>query len=105
MPLLILVALILFFVFGSPGKTVANMFWKNDVAPWEKVDAFYYPDKADLTDYNAVRDLGSVQACRDSVAALASANGDPGLTRGDYECGIERLEDFGGVGVYRVTTR
>ncbi len=105
MPLLILIAVVLFFVFGSPGKTVANMVWQNDAAPWEKVDAFYYPDKADLTNYEAARDLGSVQECRDSVGAMASANGDPGLTRGDYECGIERLEDFGGVGVYRVTTR
>lgn len=105
MPLLILAALILFFVFGSPGKTAADLLWQNDAAPWEKVDAFYYPDKADLTDFKAVRDLGSVQECRDSVLAMAAANGDPGLIRGDYECGVGKIKDFGGVGMYRVTTR
>ena len=105
MPLLILVAVVLFFVFGSPGKIAADMLWQNDAAPWEKVDAFYYPNKADLTDFIAVRDLESVQECRDSVLAMAAAIGDPGLTRGDYECGIGRIKDFGGMGMYRVTTR
>ncbi len=49
--------------------------------------------------------LGSVQECRDKVAAIAAANGDPILSRGDSECGIGKLQDFGGVGMYRATVR
>jgi hypothetical protein len=99
-------AIAAWFLFGSPSKDVANWFWSEDAAPWESVDAFYYPDRNDLE--RDVRQFGleDVGACRRWVYAQASAHEDPGITRGDYECGVGYLESLGyGLRVYRATVR
>jgi hypothetical protein len=105
MPFLIIAGVALWFLFGDPPKTVANMFWSDDVAPWETVDAFYYPDRSDLSIYQSQRGLPSVQRCRDWVYRAAAINGDVALSRGDYECGVEVVGTFGSISVYRITTR
>ena len=105
MPILILIAVGVWFVLGDPPKTVANWFWEYEAAPWETVDAFYYPDRNDLSKFQKVSGLSSVDGCRNSVRSMAANNGDASLTRGDYECGIELIDNFVGIGVYRYTTR
>lgn len=105
MPLIILAAIGLWFLFGQPAKTVANWLWGSDAAPWETVDAFYYPDANNLAIVNIVSDFDSVQACRDWVYSAAAANGDVGLERGDYECGVQKLDTYMGMLVYRTTVR
>lgn len=105
MPVIILAAIGLWFLFGHPATTVADWLWASDAAPWETVDAFYYPDRENLTAFNLISDFDSVQACRDWVYSAAAANGDPELERGDYECGIQKLDSFGGMSVYRATVR
>lgn len=99
------VLLLFWVVLGSPKEDVANFFWPSESAPWESVDAFYYPDRNNLTRVQKAQNVGSVEACRDLVYAWAAQNGDLGLHRGDYECGIGRLEDLGFATVYRVTVR
>lgn len=91
----------------SPQKTVANLFYANDAAPWETVDAFYYPDRADLTISQKMPDVAGVAGCRESVRYMASVNKDPQLLRGDYECGVGRIDssEYAGVNVYRLTVR
>lgn len=105
MPVLILIGIVLWFVFGAPSVTVANWFWKEDAAPWETVDAYYYPVRSNLADYRLVTGLGSVQECRRVVHSMASRNNDPGMIRGAYECGIQKTGEFGTMNVYRLTVR
>ncbi|MEO8531328.1 MAG: hypothetical protein ABI459_08890 [Deltaproteobacteria bacterium] len=69
-----------------------------------QVDAFYYPDRNDLSVYETFVDVGSVESCRDVVFAAAAGKGDPNLERGDYECGVGPTGDeFGGMKVYEET--
>jgi hypothetical protein len=83
--------------------TVANWWWPETAAPWETVDAFYYPNKSNLYLVQEQGGLESVDACRDWVRGAAFANGDPEMTRGDYECGIGKPEPYGSLKVYRAT--
>jgi len=99
----VILALILWFVFGDPGRTIAGWFWEYDAAPWERVDAFYYPDKSNLEKFQQHSNVGGVEECRTWVNAMASANGDPNLRRGDYECGVGEPKDKYGMKVYRTT--
>jgi hypothetical protein len=71
--------------------------------PWEKVDAFFYPDKTDLTKSIASYDVTDVDACRLWAQTMANQRGDSGFAHSDYECGIGRKGDV--PGTYRVTTR
>ncbi|MDW5315516.1 hypothetical protein [Rhizobium sp. PL01] len=91
----------------SPAKTIANLFYENDAAPWETVDAFYYPDRADLTISQSMPDVDGVAGCREIVRYMSSVNNDPQLLRGDYECGVGRIDkaEYAGVNVYRLTVR
>lgn len=104
-PLLILVALVAWWIFGSPAKNVADWIWDDDAAPWEAVDAYYYPNGSDLTVWRAMPGLSSVADCRTWVRGEASWNGDAGFIRGDYECAVGKLDDFAGLPVYRATVR
>ena len=86
---------IAFWVLSAAPSFLANTFWAETNAPWEKVDAFYYPDASDLTEWEEKMDVGSVQACRDWVEDAAAAKGDPNIDRGDYECGVGCKESDG----------
>ena len=105
MPLLIIIALSAWFLFADPPKNVANWLWSDDAAPWETVDAFYYPNRYDLSVHQSSLGLGSVQECRDWVSYAAGSYGDGSLSRGDYECAVEVIDSFGGMSVYRITVR
>lgn len=100
---LVTAAVGLWFWLGDPPKNVADWFYRDDAAPWETVDAYYYPSRADLSASRSILGLKDVQACRDWVYDQAAANHDALLTRGDYECGVGRLDAFMGVNVYRLT--
>ena len=89
----------------NPASTVANWFWSTSAAPWEEVDAFYYPNKYDLTVHQRGIDGGSLENCRAWVGAKAVLYNDPNLERGDYECGVGRLRTIGDLVVYRITVR
>jgi len=102
---IVIIAVGLWFFIGEPLKDVANLFWQEDAAPWETVDAFYYPSRSDLSDYLSHRGLTSVQECRDWVYSTAASRGDPNIVRGDYECGVEQIDSFGGLAVYRISVR
>jgi len=102
---IILIAVVLWFVFGEPGKNLADWIWEDTAAPWEEVDAFYYPDKSNLSIVHSSKGLESVDECRRWVSNAANENNDPNLERGDYECGVGFLEYFGELRVYRKTVR
>lgn len=87
--------LVLWVLFGHPLSFIANTFWSESNAPWEKVDAFYYPDASDLSVWESQVDVGSIQECRDWVENSASKNGDEDLRQGDYECGVGCKSDNG----------
>ena len=105
MPILILVVVGAWFIWGDPPKDVANWFWEYEAAPWETVDAFYYPNRNDLAKFQKVSGLSSVDACRTAVRSMAWNYGDASLTQGDYECGIEVVDYLGGIDIYRTTAR
>jgi hypothetical protein len=46
-------------------------------APWEKVSAYYYPNKEDLTVARRQYGLSSVDECRNWVFGQAATAGDP----------------------------
>ncbi len=91
-------------LFGTPGKDIANVFWSEAVAPWEDVDATYYP-AANLTDYERQPGLGSLEECREWVYQRAAEHGDPNLRQGDYECGVGFIRSAGPLYIYRQTLR
>jgi hypothetical protein len=103
----LLVAIVIggWFGFGNPKNTVAGCFWGSDPAPWEVVDAFYYPDRHNLSQSQRAMDVGGLDQCRAWVSRMASRNGDPRVTRGDYECAFGFVEKLGDVSVYRQTAR
>jgi hypothetical protein len=71
-----------------------------------QVDAFYYPNKNDLTKHEFFSNVGSVENCRAIVQQAAARRNDPGLQRGDYECGVDPTgEDFGEIKVYKDTVK
>lgn len=104
--LVLIVLVIGWFLLGNPSKDFANWFWPNDAAPWETVDAFFYPDRGDLLKFITQRDFGDLEACRDWVSAQAIAHNDPMMDRADYECGVGYIESGGGgLRIYRITVR
>lgn len=107
MRIAILVAVILglWFLFGRPSVDAANWFWPNSAAPWERVDAAYYPDRDNLSNAIEKHDLTDVDECRGWAYWQAGQHGDPSMQRGDYECGIGFLESWAGMQIYRVTIR
>lgn len=95
----------LWFWLGNPQRDVAEWFYKTDAAPWETVDAFYYPNKSNLSDWREALNLASAEECRAWVYAAAAINRDPALQRGDYECALGKPYDHSGLSVYRATIR
>ncbi len=72
----------------------------------DTVDAYYYPDKNDLSQHRSFLDVGSVEKCRVAVFHAATLNGDPRMLRGDYECAIGRTGDsLGDIKIYRETVK
>ena len=98
-----ILSLLIWAAIGDPAQTVANWLWPRSPAPWESVDAIYYPDKANQLVSVDNQDVGSLTRCRAWVISTAKQN-DPGLQRGDYQCGVgyrysERLN------IYRLMVR
>ena len=93
------------FVLGSPQDDVAGWFWPKGPAPWEEVDAFYYPDRYNLSISINHYNVETVENCRDWAYAEATFRRDPKMMRGDYECGVGQLEKFGSITVYRLTVQ
>jgi hypothetical protein len=78
----------------------------NDLVFPPRVDAFYYPNRNNLLKHEVMFGLKDVSACRDAVRLMARENGDPNLTRGDYECGVGFLRHAGdGLRVYKDTVK
>lgn len=69
----------------------------------EQVDAYFYPNRGDLTRSESRIDVGSVEACRDWAYARAAQIGDPSMQRSTYECGLGPRERGGSFTVYRET--
>ena len=103
MPALLFLAIAAWFLLGDPAKTTAGWIYPDRAAPWEPVDAFYYPSRYDLSRHQVQRDVDGVEACRSWAYSLAAGRGDPGMTRGTYECGVGKAEVRGGLNVYRLT--
>jgi hypothetical protein len=100
-----ILGLIVWGVLGNPTQTIAGWIWPHSPAPWEGVDAFYYPDKSNLTVSINNRDVGGLAQCRIWVSSAAVKQNDPQLERGDYECGVGYLDSQGSVNSYRLTVR
>jgi len=74
----------------------------------KRVDAFYYPDRINLSQFIEMLNVDSVEACRDWAYAQASKNGDAYMSVGDYECGVNLMKDssrYGGLRVYEKTVK
>jgi len=92
-------------IFGSPRTTIAGWIWPETAALWEKVDAYYYPDRNNLSVHRASYNVGGMDQCRQWVFSEAARLGDTGLKRGDYECGVGEIERIGDLTVYRITAK
>ena len=90
---------------GSPKQDVAGWVWPDGPAPWETVDAFYYPNRSALTVDQRRIDVGGLEECRAWVHAAAAARNDQRMERGDYECGVGFIRDVGELRMYRLTVR
>ena len=106
MPLIIGIAFVLWFWLGNPSRDIADWFWGYDAAPWEQVDAFYYPDRTDLRKYKSAPNVGSMDACRGWVRSTARMHDDPNLRLGDYMCAINpRFDETLNMNIYRTKDR
>lgn len=105
MPIVIILSFVIWAVVGSPLKDIANMIWKSDAAPWETVDAYYYPHRYNLGHFIMQPGLENVDACRVWVFKQARSYNDSSIVQGDYECGIQKLENLNGLSVYRTTVK
>lgn len=103
--LALVTVIIHYLIFGSFRRDAGNFFWPDDVAPWETVDAFYYPDARDPSRFESANGLEDKDQCRSWAQAAALRNQDPDFSEGDYECGIGKLDQFGSVTVYRIIAR
>jgi len=75
--------------YGDPERHIADLIWKNDAAPWEKVTAVYTPDAAEPRKIEISEAVfADVAACRDHVMELAAERGDPDLQKGSFECAV-----------------
>ena len=88
---------------GSPRQTVTGWIWPRSPAPWEAVDAFYYPDKNNPTISIGNPDVGGLAQCRTWASSAAAKQNDPQLDRGDYERGVGYLTSQGSLNRYRLT--
>lgn len=103
---LIAVVLILWAVFGSPLKDIANWFYEYEPAPWETVDAFYYYDNKNPAKHSTAYGIKSLDECRRWASGQAAMNNDPYFTRSSYLCWIGKTgEQFAGMEVYRTNAR
>ena len=93
LPVLLLIAA--WFVFGDPPKNLANWFWKSDAAPWETVDAYYYPNKNDLEIVIFGHGKKTVEQCRDWVYSKAATYQDWGIKRGIITVPLNRSVALG----------
>lgn len=72
----------------------------------EQVDAYYYPNKNDLTRHEFFPNVGSLESCRAVVVQAAAKRSDPNLLRGDYECCLGPTGDkLGEISVCRDTVK
>jgi hypothetical protein len=106
MPAFIAIGMILWAIFGSPKKDLANWLYEYEPAPWETVDAFYYPDNNNLAKHSAAYGLKSLDECRKWVSGQAAAYNDPNFSRSSYLCWIGKTdEEFAGMKIYRTNAR
>ena len=90
----------------EPIRTLTNMIWSNNAAPWEKVEAIYNPVEGSRLTYNRVIGLASVHERRMWALQVAATNNDPRLERTEYECGVGESDfEYAGVTVYRLTVQ
>ena len=106
-PLLVLgvAGLIVWGVLGNPAETIAGWISPHGPAPWESVDAFYYPDKSNLSVSLENHDVGGLAQCRTWVNSVARKQKDPQLERGDYHCRVGHPDAQGSLNSYRFTVR
>jgi hypothetical protein len=105
MPFVIFVALAIWFLFGTPSKTVANWFWEYEAAPWEAVYAIYYPDRQDLSKQIGPHQTDDADGCLNWSRLQARRHDDPGFRRGDFMCYAGEPYDSNGFSVYRTKFR
>ena len=90
---------------GSPRQTVTGWIWPRSPAPWEAVDAFYYPDKNNPAISIGNPDVGSLARCRTWAKSAAAKQDDPQLERGEYHSGVGYLDAQRSPNSYRLTVR
>jgi hypothetical protein len=100
-----ILGLIVWGALGNPTQTIAGWIWPHSLAPWESVDAFYYPDKSNLSVSLENHDVGGLAQCRTWVYSVARKQKDPQLERGDYHCRVGQLDAQGSLNSYRFTVR
>ena len=93
-------------VFTPVAMSITRIVGLADMPPRPRVDAVYYPSKKDLTAFERLKDVHTVDECRARAKTKATANGDPRFARGDYECGVGPIREMDyGMIMYKETVR
>ena len=75
-------------MFGDPRQVLAHHAFPDRPAPWEAVNAVYFPDREDRATKLVRPRFVSMQECRNWIYREATRAGDPRLRRGDWACEI-----------------
>lgn len=102
---IILILLAAWFYWGDLGTILANKFWENEAAPWEKVTALYFPDNNDESNYLIFENLSSVKSCQMIAHTQAEIRGDPLMIKGSYICEIGKEREENGITIYRTNVK
>lgn len=102
---IILIALAAWFYWGNLGTIMANQFWGNDAAPWERVTAVYYPNNMDMSKYQIYENLKNVDDCQRVSHLAASLSGDAAMTHSSYICNIGKEREDSGLTIYRTNAK
>jgi len=89
----------------NPKNEVASLFWPESPAPWETVDAYYYPDADRMWELERLEGFATVSACKVWAWDQAMVRGDTMMKRGAYECGFGAYGYLGLKPIYRVVTQ
>ena len=99
----IVAGLFAWFALSNPKQDIADVIWPKSPAPWEQVDAYYYPYRDQTQQSHSAFHFQSVKDCRDWIEGKALEYGDTNPGEGAWRCAIGEYDKMSEQQTYRLT--